>query len=158
MKKAFGENPKGPLAALDKNTNGQLEDAEITPASSGASGASAERPGRLLKKADKNHNQKIDPEEVAALQKSFDADPTGALARIDRNDNKKLDDKEIARINERMGKTGKGKKGAAPASTTTPSATGATGSTSAASSASAAAKSGETVKPAEKPEAATKDK
>lgn len=150
VKKAFGENPKGPLAALDKNSTGQLEDTEITPASSTASSKSSERPGKLLKQADKNRNTRIDPEEVAALQKSFDADPSGPLAKIDRNGNKKLDDKEIAKINERMGKGGKGKKGAAPAATTSSAASAA----SSGASASSAAKSVETVKPTEKPEAA----
>lgn len=148
VKKAFADNPKGQLAALDKNGNGQLEDAEMTAATSSSSTATANsaRPGKLLKRADKNRNKKLDPEEVADLQKSFDADPKGALAKLDRNGNKKLDDKEIAKINERMSKAGKGRESAAPTSKSpTSSPTGTAAGTT---------KDVETVKPAEKPDVA----
>lgn len=81
VKKAFGENPKGPLAALDKNSNGQLEDAEITPASSTASAASGEKPGRILKKADKNRNQKIDPKKSLRCKKTLMPIPAARFQR-----------------------------------------------------------------------------
>ena len=47
---------------------------------------------------DTNANGKIDGDEVAAVQKAFEADKNGALKAFDKNADGKLDDAEIGEI------------------------------------------------------------
>ena len=47
---------------------------------------------------DKNGNGIIDGDEVAAIQKAYEADKTGPLKAFDLNADGKLDDKEVAAI------------------------------------------------------------
>jgi hypothetical protein len=75
---------------------------------------------KTMAKYDTNKNGKLDPDEVAALRKDFEADPKGALARFDTNKDGKLSDEEIAAIVPGSGKKaggGKKKGGSAPAAT-----------------------------------------
>jgi hypothetical protein len=79
---------------------------------------------KALAKYDANKNGKLDPDEIVALRKDFDANPKGELARFDTNKDGKLSDEEIAAIvpgsgkkADKSDKTGKkgGKKKADPA-------------------------------------------
>ena len=71
---------------------------------------------KLAAKYDLNHNGKLDPDEIAAIQKDFAANPKGDLARFDTNHDGKLDDTEIAAMMPGSGKkSGKKKSKDAPA-------------------------------------------
>jgi Ca2+-binding EF-hand superfamily protein len=60
---------------------------------------------------DKNGNGIIDGDEVAAIQKAYEADKTGPLKAFDLNNDGKLDDAEVAAIHagKKAGKLGKKK-------------------------------------------------
>jgi hypothetical protein len=62
---------------------------------------------KFFAKYDTNKNGVIDGDEIIALRKDFDADPTGDLRRYDTNHDGKLSDEEIAAIKP----PGSGKKG-----------------------------------------------
>lgn len=64
--------------------------------------------GKIVKAADSNHNQQIDSDEVAKLEKKL----TGkALKKLDKNSNGKLDPKEIAKLNKKLAKKDEASKG-----------------------------------------------
>ncbi len=79
-----------------------------------AHAAKADGPkAKFFAKYDKNHNGKIDPDEMPAIRKDYAADPKGDLKRFDKNGDGKLDDEELAAIKPPAPKTkadSKGKK------------------------------------------------
>lgn len=96
LNRAYAAAPDGALAALDRNDDQKIDEAELA--------AFRPRGGVLpvLKKVDKDGNQKIEGLEIAALRGAFDAAPAGPLKVFDRNRNSELEDDEIAKVNERL--------------------------------------------------------
>lgn len=118
VNKVFAAAPSGPLAALDKNKDGKLDEAELKV-------LQARRAiGAIMKELDKDGNHKLEGPEIDALKKKFEADPKGALAAIDRNSDGKLDDEEVKMLTERFAKRAEGaspkRKGKKPAEAAAP--------------------------------------
>ncbi|MDB6005485.1 MAG: hypothetical protein JWR15_2472 [Prosthecobacter sp.] len=105
------------LKNLDKNTNGEIELAEVeTPKGRGT----GDRKGRMLagfKEVDKNGNHKIDADEVEALQKKLAGGRI--MTRLDHNSNGKIDPDELEHLNQRLAQGGGGKRPASTSSTPT---------------------------------------
>ncbi len=102
------------LRKLDKNSNGEIEQAEVDSLKAPVTGDRKTRMLAGFKQVDKNGNHKIDPEEVEALQKTLSGGQM--LSRLDQNGNGKLEAGEIDRLNERLAQgIGSRRKGAAPA-------------------------------------------
>jgi len=75
----------------------------LAPAASFAAKADGPK-AKIIAKYDVNKNGKLDPDEIAALKKDFDANPKGDLARLDTNHDGKLSDEEIAALTAGSGK------------------------------------------------------
>jgi hypothetical protein len=102
MQKTFAE-----LRQLDKNSNGEIEQAEVAPPKA----ASTDRKDRAmagLKKVDKNANGKIDTDEVEGLQKALGG--SRIMDRLDQNSNGKLEANELERLNKRFVEGGSDRK------------------------------------------------
>lgn len=72
---------------------------------------------KIVAKYDTNKNGKLDPDEIEALKKDFDANPKGDLAKLDTDKDGKLSDDEIAALT--SAKKGKGAKNKKKDGTTT---------------------------------------
>jgi Ca2+-binding EF-hand superfamily protein len=101
------------LSKLDKNHDGEIDQAEVTPPQHTGDAKMHNRSQaiELLKKADMNGNHSIDPDEVEMLQDILKKSGAAILAKLDQNGNGKLEPSEIERLNDRMGRL----KGAASA-------------------------------------------
>jgi Ca2+-binding EF-hand superfamily protein len=63
-----------------------------------------------IKAADQNGNHRIDPDEVAALDKSLaNAGSTSGLKALDKDSDGKMSETEVTALNDRMAKRAKGK-------------------------------------------------
>ncbi len=111
MQKAFSA-----LKKLDKNTNGEIEQAEVESPKSRGTTDRHSRAMEGLKKVDKNGNHKIDADEVEALQKMLAGGHI--MSRLDQNGNGKLEPSEVERLNQRIsqGTGGRSGKSSAPPS------------------------------------------
>ena len=110
------------LGKLDKNANGEIEQGEVAAAATPAGHSRPEgmraRAAEGLKKVDTNGNHRIDPDEIATLEKMLASGKGEMLKRLDQNSNGKLEESEIARLNERLEKGGAARRpGAKGAST-----------------------------------------
>ena len=110
LQKAFST-----LKNLDKNSNGEIELAEVERPQAPVA---ADRRVRMLagfKQVDKNGNHKIDADEVEGLQKMIAGGKV--MSRLDQNGNGKLEPGEVDRLNERLsqGFGGRGRPSATPA-------------------------------------------
>lgn len=85
--------------------------ASFTPVSVfAAKGGPKESKGTIIEKYDKNHDGKLDGDELAQIKSDFLADPKGELKKFDTDHDGKLSDDELAAIS---GKKGKGEKSGA---------------------------------------------
>lgn len=64
----------------------------------------------IVEKYDKNHNGKLDADELAQIRSDFLADPKGELKKFDTDQDGKLSDTELAAINGKKGEKAGGKK------------------------------------------------
>jgi Ca2+-binding EF-hand superfamily protein len=98
------------LGKLDKNANGEIEQGEVAAATPPAGRTRPDgvraRAAEGLKKVDTNGNHRIDPDEIAPLEKMLANGKGEMLKKLDQNSNGKLEESEIARLNERMAKGG----------------------------------------------------
>ena len=108
MQQAFAE-----LRKLDKNGNGEIETAEVTPPKPATSESKSARALSGLKKVDKNGNGKIDGDEIESLQKVFAGGRI--MERLDQNGNGKLEPNEVERLNQHFQQAGGGSLGSASA-------------------------------------------
>ena len=83
------------LACLVPSTQA-AKPAKAAKAAAGAKGAKKAQKA-VLEKYDKNGNGSIDADEVEAIKKAFDTDPS--LKAPDKNGDGKLDDTEVSAIN-----------------------------------------------------------
>ena len=105
LQKAFSA-----LGKLDKNANGEIEQGEIAVAAASAGRSRPDgqrtRGAAGLQKVDTNGNHRIDPDEIAPLEKMLASGRGEMLKKLDQNSNGKLEESEIARLNERLEKGG----------------------------------------------------
>jgi len=98
------------LGKLDKNFNGEIEQSEVAVSAAPAGQARSEgmrtRFAEGFKKLDANGNHRIDPDEIATLEKMMAGGRGEMMKRLDQNGNGKLEESEIARLNERLEKGG----------------------------------------------------
>lgn len=110
------------LGKLDKNANGEIELGEVAAAAAPAGRSRLEglraRAAEGFKKVDVNGNHRIDPDEIAALEKMLASGSGEMVKRLDQNGNGKLEEAEIARLNERMAKGGAARRPGAAGATT----------------------------------------
>ena len=113
------------LGKLDKNANGEIEQGEVaaaaTPAGRTRPDGVRARAAEGLKRVDTNGNHRIDPDEIATLEKMLANGKGEMLKKLDQNGNGKLEESEIARLNERLEKGGAARRPGAGGATTTPS-------------------------------------
>jgi Ca2+-binding EF-hand superfamily protein len=137
------------LGKLDKNANGEIEQAEVaaaaTPAGRTRPDGRRARAGAGLQKVDTNGNRRIDPDEIAPLEKMLASGRGEMLKKLDQNSNGKLEESEIARLNERLEKGGAARRPGAKGATTP-------GFRRPPQKPADATKPAETIKPAEKTE------
>jgi hypothetical protein len=96
LNRALVDAPSGPLAALDRNGDGKIDQSEVAALNLWSAGQ------KYPRQFDADHNHKIEGDEATALRKEFDLETKGPLRALDTNRNSKLDDAEIAEFNERL--------------------------------------------------------
>jgi hypothetical protein len=80
----------------------------VTSSVAGPGGQSAA--AKIVKEFDKNDNHRLDGDEVAAVQKSYEENPNGPLKEFDKNKDGKLEEREVLEIKEPAPKLKKLKK------------------------------------------------
>jgi len=96
LNRALAAAPSGPLATLDSNGDGKIEQAEVAALHLWSAGQ------KYPRQFDADHNLKIEGDEAIALRREFDLETKGPLRALDKNHNSKLDDAEIAELNDRL--------------------------------------------------------
>lgn len=83
----------------------------LTPTSVfAAKGEPKESKATLIEKYDKNHDGKLDSDELAQIKSDFLADPKGELKKFDTDHDGKLSDDELAAIAGKKGKADRAEK------------------------------------------------